>query len=321
MKIFIPDDYQNVISTLECFKLLKEHQVTILNKTEKNIDKLAAQLKPAEAIVLTRERTMVGEELLSRLPNLMLISQTGKISTHIDLDACTRHKVAVAEGTGSPIAPAELTWSLIMNGHRQLPQAIQAMKEGRWQVNIGSSVSGKTIGVWGYGKIGKLIAQYAKVFGANVLVWGSEKSRDLAVLDGFKQAGSRQEFFSNADIISIHLRLNNATSGIIKEEDLLCMKTDSLFVNTSRAELIESGALIKSLKKSRPGFAAIDVYEEEPVYDKDYELLNMPNVVCTPHLGYVERNGFELYFSKAFENIINYANGNPTNIANPAVAV
>lgn len=317
MKIAILDDYQHVISNLACFQLLAGQDVTILHRTEKEVDKLAAQLAGVEILVLTRERTRINEALLAALPGLKLISQTGKISGHLDLAACTRHKVAVAEGIGSPVAPAELTWILLMNTLRQIPEAIAAMKEGKWQVNIGATVQGKIIGIWGYGKIGKMIAGYAKAFGAKVLVWGSDASRRNAVNDGFDAAATREDFFRNADVVSLHLRLNEDTKGIVKEADLSLMKTTAVLINTSRAELIEKGALMKSLKNGRPGFAGLDVYEEEPVYDPAFEWLHMPNVVCTPHLGYVEKESYELYFGKAFENVMNFINGHPTNIANP----
>lgn len=319
MKITILDDYQNIIQTLESFALLKAQEVQILNYTEKNPTILASKLADTEILVLTRERTEINEALLSLLPKLKLISQTGKISNHLDLAACTKYGVAVAEGIGSPIAPAELTWALIMNTVRQIPAAIEGMKNGQWQVNIGTTIHGKTIGIWGYGKIGQKIAQYAKVFGAKVLVWGSEISREKAVNDGFTKAESKEAFFKNADILTLHLRLNADTFGIVKESDLMAMSAHSVLINTARAELIEKGALLKCLKNGRPGFAGLDVYEIEPIYDKNFELLQLPNVVCTPHLGYVERNGYELYFGKAFENILHYINGNPTNIANPEV--
>lgn len=319
MKIAILDDYQDVIKTLDCFKILADQDVSILHQTEKDASVLAEKISDANILVLTRERTAINDELLSKLPNLKLISQTGKISNHLDLAACSKHQVAVAEGVGSPVAPAELTWILIMNAVRQIPQAIEAMKAGKWQVNIGSTVHGKTIGVWGYGKIGQKIAGYAKAFGAKVLVWGSEKSREKAVADGFEKASGKEDFFASSDLITLHLRLNEKTFGIVKETDLSLMKKGSVFVNTSRAELVEKGALLKSLQNGRPSFAALDVYEDEPIYDASFELLQMPNVICTPHLGYVERNGYELYFGKAFENVINFINGNPTNIANPEV--
>ena len=319
MKITILDDYQNAVVKLESFKMLKGLDVTVLNHTEKDNSKLADLLKDAEIIVLIRERTEITEDLLSRLPKLKLISQTGKKSNHLDIAACTKYKVAVAEGIGSPVAPSELAWALIMNTVRQIPQAIQGMKEGKWQTNIGSAIKGKTIGIWGYGKIGQQMAKYASVFGATVLVWGSENSRNQAVQDGFDEATSREAFFSQSDVITLHLRLNESTFGIVKEADLCLMKLDAVLINTARAELIEKGALLQCLKNGRPGFAGIDVYEEEPVYDTNFELLQLPNVVCTPHIGYVEKSSYELYFEKAFENVINYVNRNPTNIANPEV--
>lgn len=319
MKITILDDYQHIIHKLDCYSIIRNQEVQILHATEKNVESLAQKLEDTEILVLTRERTSIDGALLSLLPNLKLISQTGKISNHLNLADCTKHGVAVAEGVGSPIAPAELTWALLMNTVRQIPQAIEGMKNGNWQINIGSTVHGKTIGIWGYGKIGQKIAQYAKVFDAKVLVWGSEASREKAVADGYDKADSKEAFFKTSDIISLHLRLTSDTFGIVKGSDLMSMKAHSVLINTARAELIEKGKLLDSLKKGRPAFAGLDVYEEEPIYDRNFELLQLPNVVCTPHLGYVERNGYELYFGKAFENVVNFINGHPTNIANPEV--
>ena len=316
MKITILDDYQHAIEQLDCYQMLKELDVRIIHHTEKDIRKLATSLMDTDILVLTRERTAIDEKLLSLLPNLKLISQTGKISNHLDLEACTKHHVLVAEGVGSPIAPAELTWALLMNTVRQIPQAIEGMKNGKWQTNIGSTVHGKTIGIWGYGKIGQRIAQYAKVFGAQVVVWGSETSRQKAIYDGFESAVTKEDFFRSVDILTLHLRLTESTFGIVKESDLQLMKENATIINTVRAELIEKGALERSLGSGKPKFAGLDVYPEEPVYDTNYELLTLPNVVCTPHLGYVEKNSYELYFSKAFENVVNYINGKPTNIAN-----
>lgn len=319
MKITILDDYQNVVKDLNCFNLLKGQNVQILNYTEKNSASLAEKLYDTSILILIRERTTIDENLLKLLPNLKLISQTGKISNHLNLADCTKYKVAVAEGIGSPTAPAELTWALLMNTVRQIPQAIEEMKNGNWQTNIGSTIHGKTIGIWGYGKIGQKIAQYAKVFGAKILVWGSEYSREKAEKDGFEKANSKEVFFKTADIITLHLRLNEKTFEIVKGSDLMMMKKNAIVINTARAELIEKGVLLKCLKNGTPSFAGIDVYEEEPIYDQNFELLKMNNVVCTPHLGYVEKNGYELYFEKAFENVLNFINGNPTNIANPEI--
>jgi len=319
MKITILDDYQHIIEKLACFQMLKSQKVQLLHTTIKDPIQLVSALKDTAILVLTRERTAITDELLQLLPNLKLISQTGKISNHLDLKACTKHGVAVAEGVGSPIAPAELTWALLMNSVRKIPQAIAAMKHGHWQTNIGATVYGKTIGIWGYGKIGQRIAQYAKAFGANVLVWGSENSRNKAVEDGFMAATSKAFFFNSADIITLHLRLTDTTQGIVTEGDLMNMKENACLINTARAELIQAGALMNVLKSGKKLHIGLDVYENEPIYDPDFELLKMDNVICTPHIGYVELNGYELYFGKAFENVLNYLDGHPTNIANREV--
>jgi len=319
MTIAIPDDYQHAIKTLDCFQLLKAHKVLTFHEYETDEEQLAEWFKEADVLVLTRTRTKITDTLLQRLPNLKLISQTGKNPGHIDVAACTKHGVAVMEGRGNPIATAELTWALIMNGLRQLPQAIAGMKEGLWQMNIGSRVHGKKIGIWGYGKIGKRIANYAKVFGAEVVVWGSKASRDLASEHGFKTAESKAAFFSTVDVVSLHLRLKDATKHIVKKTDLMQMKPTALLVNTSRAALIEPDALLDSLKGGRPGFAAIDVYDEEPIFDIGHLLLQLSNVICTPHLGYVERAGYELYFSIAFQNVLDFVAGETSNVSNPEV--
>jgi D-3-phosphoglycerate dehydrogenase len=319
MHVVIPDDYQDAVRSLACFQQLKGHQVTVYNDSTGDVDELAARFAEADALVLIRERTAISAELLARLPRLKLISQTGKIAGHLDLAACTTAGVAVAEGVGSPVAPAELAWALIMNATRQLPAAIAAMRAGQWQTNIGRAIQGQTVGIWGYGKIGRRVARYATAFDAPVLVWGSEASRQAAVADGHRAAASQEDFFEQADIVSLHLRLTDSTCHLVQPVDLARMKPEALLVNISRAELIAPGALEAALRNGRPGFAALDVYEQEPVLDAGYPLLQLPNVICTPHLGYVERNGYELYFSKAFENVNAYALGQPQNIANPAV--
>ena len=306
MVIAIPDDYQKVIQTLDCFELLKNHEVQVYHDYIFNENELAKRFQKADAIVLTRTRTKITATLLAKLPHLKVISQTGKNAGHIDESACQKHGVTILESKGNPIATAELTWALIMNGLRQIPQTIEGMKKGNWQTNIGRRVFGKTIGIWGYGKIGKRIAQYAKAFEANVMVWGSEHSRKLAKEDGFISAPSKAFFFQSADVVTIHLRLKEATKEIVKLEDLLLMKEDALLVNTARAALIEKNALLTALEFGRPGFAAIDVFDEEPIFDSSHSLLKMSNVICTPHLGYVERGGYELYFSQAFQNVVDY---------------
>lgn len=319
MRIAIPDDYQHAIRSLDCISLLEGHQLSLVHDYLPDPEALAKKLGDPEILVLTRTRTRVDEALLKLLPNLKLISQTGKNAGHIDVDACTAKGIAIAEGRGNPIATAELTWALLMNGLRLLPQAIAGMQKGEWQSNIGRRVYGKRIGVWGYGKIGKRVAEYARVFGAEVRVWGSIQSREAAQEDGYRPASSKEDFFRSCDVISLHLRLKEKTRGIVKKTDLLRMKPDALLVNTARAALIETGALQEALKLGRPGFAALDVFDEEPIFDPEHPLLQMPQVICSPHLGYVEREGYELYFSIAFENILQFLNGNPVNIANPEV--
>ena len=317
MKIIIPDDYQNVLHQLECRHLLKDHDLSNLHSYYKNTEELAAQCWEADVLVLIRERTKITESLLSKLPNLKLISQTGKISRHIDLDACTKHKVAVIEGTGSPIAPAELCWALIMNAWRQIPQAMDGMKKGQWQTNIGRTLYGQNIGIWGYGKIGRKIAAYARAFEMNVIIWGSITSRNKAIEDGFTAASSKEEFFTQSDIVTLHLRLTDSTDGIVLKKDLDLMKSDSLLVNTSRAELIEKGALWSAISSGKPGFLALDVYENEPVFDVKFPYLLLPNAICTPHLGYAEKKSLELYFSQAFQNVLDFVQGNNVHILNP----
>lgn len=319
MHIVIPDDYQNVIRSLDCFTTLADHRVSLYHDAVDDVQMLAERFADADALVLTRERTRIDEALLARLPNLKLISQTGKVSNHLDVEACTRHGVAVMEGRGSPIAPAELTWALIMNARRQLFPAMQAMYAGQWQVNMGQRLAGQTLGIWGYGKIGQRLARYARAFEMPVLVWGSEASRQAAVADGHQAAPSRETFFASADVISLHLRLAAATRHLVIAADLALMKPSALLVNTSRAELIAPGALLEALNKGRPGFAALDVFEQEPLNDPDHPLLRHPGVLCTPHLGYVEREGYELYFGDAFANVRAFFAGEDCVLANPQV--
>lgn len=319
MHIVIPDDYQNVIRSLDCFATLSGHQVSLYHDAVDDVQVLAERFADADALVLTRERTRIDEALLARLPNLKLISQTGKVSSHLDMDACTRHGVAVMEGRGSPIAPAELTWALIINARRQLFPAMRAMYAGQWQVNLGQRLAGQTLGIWGYGKIGQRLARYAQAFEMSVLVWGSEASRQTALADGHRAASSRAAFFAEADVLSLHLRLVEATRHLVTAADLALMKPSALLVNTSRAELIAPGALLEALNKGRPGFAALDVFEQEPLVDIDHPLLRYPGVLCTPHLGYVEREGYELYFGDAFANVRAFFAGEDCALANPQV--
>ena len=310
MRIVIPDDYQKAVAGLACLKKLAGHQVTILGALDRD-PAAAAALAEAEALVLIRERTRVDSALLARCPRLGIISQTGKVSGHIDLAACAAAKVRVVEGTGSPVAPAELTWALIMASRRQLVPAIEAMRQGAWQINIGRALAGQRLGIWGFGKIGRLIARYGAAFAMEVTVWGSEASRAAAIADGYRASASRDALFADSDIVTLHLRLNDATRGLVTAADLGHMKPDALLVNTSRAELIAPGALEAALDRGRPGFAALDVFEREPIWDPAHPLLNSPNVLCTPHLGYVEQGGYELYFATAFDNLLAAAGSMP----------
>lgn len=326
MKIAILDDYQDSVRGLDCFELLAGHEVKIFTNSTRGLGQLAIRLAPFDALVLIRERTAIPAALLAKLPNLKLISQTGKVAGHIDVAACSQHGVAIAEGVGSPVAPAELTWALIMAASRKIVPYANNLRDGLWQTasinpllnGLGTVLRGRTLGIWGYGKIGRMIAGYGKAFGMKVLVWGRGPSRDAAVADGYEAASTREEFFDNADVLSLHLRLNEATRGIVTAQDLARMKPSALFVNTSRAELVEEGALEAALPAGRPGWAALDVFTSEPLAP-DAALLRIPTVLATPHLGYVEKDSYELYFEAAFRNIVNFAEGKPSGILNPEV--
>ena len=323
MKIAILDDYQDAVRTLECFRLLDGHEVKVFNSSTRGLGQLAIRLAPFDAFVLIRERTAFPRALLAKLPNLKLLSQTGKVAGHIDVAAATEHGVAIAEGVGSPVAPAELTWALIMAASRKIVPYANNLKDGLWQTasinpelnGLGRVLKGRTLGIWGYGKIGRLITGYATAFGMQVMVWGSETSR-AAAADGLIAAPTREAFFEQADVLTLHLRLNDATRGIVTADDLARMKRDALFVNTSRAELVEEGALEAALRKGHPGQAALDVFTSEPLA-ADAPILKIPTVLATPHLGYVERDSYELYFRAALDNVVQFANGNPANILNP----
>ncbi len=318
MNILIPDDYQHAVSGLSCLGLMQGHRVAVLGDLAREPQARQA-LAEAEALVLIRERTKVDAAFLRDAPNLRCISQTGKIAPHLDLDACTAAGVAVLEGVGSPVAPAELTWGLIMASRRQLLTAADDLRQGRWQTTIGQCLRGQTLGIWSYGKIGQMIARYGQAFGMDVAVWGRAESLSRAAADGFRVFPSRQSLFEESDVLSLHLRLVAATAGSIGADDLARMKPGALLVNTSRSGLIAPGALEAALAAGRPGFAALDVFDEEPIYDRHHPLFNRPNVLCTPHIGYVERNSYELYFSTAFENILAFERGQPVNVANPGV--
>lgn len=327
MKIAILDDYQDCVRHLDCFKLLEGHDVKVFTSGAKGVVQLAIRLKEFDALVLIRERTVLSRQLLAKLPKLKLISQTGKVSGHIDVDAASECGIAIAEGIGDPTAPAELTWALIMAASRKIPQYAANLRDGLWQTasinpelnTLGTTLKGRTLGIWGYGRIGRMVAGYGKAFGMHVVVWGREASRDAALQDGFQAAASREALFGQADVLSLHLRLNDATRGLVTEADLARMKTTALLVNTSRAELLAEDALVAALHRGRPGFAAIDVFEAEPL-PPGAPLLRIPTVLATPHIGYVEKDSYELYFRAAFQNIVDFANGTPQNLLNPALA-
>ena len=328
MNIIILDDYQDAVRKLRCAARLEPYNAKVFTNTVKGIGQLSVRLRDADVLVLIRERTHFPKALLEKLPRLKLISQTGKAGAHIDVEACTRLGIAVAEGVGSPVAPAELTWALIMAAMRRLPQYIGTLKHGAWQQSglksasmppnfgIGLLLKGRTLGIWGYGRIGQIVAGYGRAFGMQVQVWGSEASRARAVADGHRACASRQEFFTSSDVLSVHLRLNETTRAIVGPEDLALMKPTALFVNTSRAELVAENALVSALNRGRPGMAAVDVFESEPIL-QGHPLLRLENAVCTPHIGYVEQDSYELYFGAAFDNVINFIQQNPSNIVNP----
>ena len=328
MQIVILDDYQDAVRKLECATKLDAYPAKVYTNTVRGIGQLSVRLKDADVIVLNRERTHLPRQLIEKLPKLKLIAQTGKVGEHIDIAACTERGVAVAEGVGSPTAPAELTWALIMTATRRIPQYVANLKHGAWQQSglktgsmptnfgLGTVLKGKTLGIWSYGKIGKIIAGYGRAFGMRVLVWGRDASREQAQADGFEVAASKAEFFEQSDILTLHLRLNEATRSIVTLDDLSLMKPTALIVNTSRAELIAPDALVAALNRGRPGLAAIDVFESEPIL-QGHALLRLENCICTPHIGYVEQDSYELYFGAAFDNIVNFIKGTPTNIVNP----
>lgn len=328
MNIVILDDYQDAVRKLHCAARLDGYSAKVYTNNVKGLGQLSVRLRDADIIVLIRDRTQITRQLVDKLPRLKLIAQTGRVGSHIDIPACTERGIAVAEGVSSPVAPAELTWALIMAVTRRLPQYIANLKHGAWQQSglraasmpanfgIGTVLRGRTLGIWGYGRVGQIVAGYGRAFGMNVRVWGSEASRAQALADGLQAARSRSEFFAECDVLSVHLRLSEDTRGLITLEDLSTMKPTALFVNTSRAELLAPDALIAALNRGRPGMAAVDVFEVEPIL-QGHALLRLENCVCTPHIGYVEQDSYELYFGAAFDNVVNFIKGTPTNIVNP----
>jgi D-3-phosphoglycerate dehydrogenase len=321
MKISILDDYHDTVRTLPCFAKLKGHDVTIWNDHVQDVDQLAARLADTEVLVLIRERTQIRAPLIERLPKLKLVSQRS-VYPHIDVDALTRHGIILSSSQhpGKPSrATSEFTWALILAAMRQIPQQAAALKTGKWQIGVGSTLEGKTLGIYGYGRIGAVVASYGRAFGMNVTVWARPATLEKARADGYAVAPSKQAFFEQSDVLTLHMRLVDATRHIVTAEDLSHMKPTALLVNTSRAPLIAPGALLEALRKGRPGFAAVDVYEQEPVLDPDYPLLKMPNVICTPHLGYVTREEYETQFTDIFDQVTAYAEGTPINVINTEV--
>ena len=321
MRVSILDDYFDTLRTLDCFAMLDGHEVTVWNDHVQDTEALVDRLAGTEVLVLIRERTLIRTPLLERLPELRLISQRS-VFPHIDVDTCTRLGIVVSSDLhqGSPsYATAELTWGLVIAAMRRLPQQVASMKAGRWQDGMGTSLGSKALGILGYGRIGRVVAGYGRAFGMRVVIWAGEGGRARAEADGFDVAPGRQAFFEQCDVVSLHLRLVEATRGSVTAADLARMKPSALLVNTSRAGLVQPGALVEALRAGRPGMAALDVFETEPVVDADHPLLSMDNVVCTPHIGYVTREEWELQFADIFGQINAFADGSPINVVNPEV--
>ncbi|MEK9774824.1 MAG: D-2-hydroxyacid dehydrogenase family protein, partial [Quisquiliibacterium sp.] len=319
MRISILDDYFDTVRTLPCFKLLDGHQVEVWTDHVQRSDQLVGRLRHTEVLVLIRERTQIGAPVLDSLPGLRLISQRS-VYPHIDIDACSRNGVIVSTDLHADTpsyGTAELAWGLVLASARQIPQQMQALREGRWQIGVGATLRGKTLGIYGFGRIGAEVATYGKAFGMKVMVWARKESMHRAAKMGYEPAESREQFFAQADVLSLHLRLNDQTRGIVSAGDLALMKPDSILVNTSRAALLESGALLTALQAGRPGMAAVDVYDEEPLRDPNDPLLQMSNLICTPHIGYVTREDYESQFRAIFEQILAFERGAPINVVNP----
>jgi D-3-phosphoglycerate dehydrogenase len=318
MKIAVIDDYPDVFRQVSAFAKLKDHEVKVYTDTEKDPAKLAERLKDADAVVLTQQRSPFPRAVIEKLPKLKLIAQTGRNTNHVDVAACTEKGIVVsAAGHGSASSTVELAWALILASVRQIPYEVEQLKKGRWHSTVGTGLSGKTLGVYSYGRIGSSVAQIGKAFGMKVICWGREGSLAKARAAGFEAAASREAFFETSDVISLHIALNKETRGIVTAADLARMKPTALLVNTSRAPIIADGALVAALKQGRPGFAAVDVFENEPVLGADHPLIKMPNALCTPHLGYVERETLENYYGAAIDNLVAYAAGKPANVLNP----
>lgn len=320
MKVHILDDWFDTLRSLPCFEKLKTHDTTVWTDHEPDPSKLADRVKEAEALVLFRERTKIGPDLLKRLPKLELISQRS-VYPHIDVAACTENGVLLCSNmhSGTPsYAAAEMTLGLILASYRQIPEQVASIRAGTWQVGVGRTLRGRTLGLYGYGRIGKAVAEYASALGMKVQWWSSAEGRARATADGQIVAKSRQAFFASSDIVSLHVRLKPETKGIITAEDLSNMRPRSLLVNTSRSGLIAKDALEAEVTKNRI-FAAVDVFEEEPLTDPAHPLLTHPNVLPTPHLGYVTEDEFDLQFNDIFDQVNAYAEDAPIHMINPEV--
>jgi len=318
MKIVVIDDYQDAFCKLACAARLQGHEVQVFHDTEKDPAKLAARLNGAEAVILTQQRSPLPRAVVEKLTRVKLVAQTGRNTNHIDVAACTEKGIVVAAaGGGTSYSTGELTWGLIIASLRSIPHEVQQLKQGAWQTTVGTGLYGKTLGVYALGKIGGAVAQVGKAFGMKVTCWGRDASQAKAREAGYDVPASRAAFFSNADVLSLHIPLNKETRGIVTAADLALMKPSALIVNTSRAPLIQEGALVAALKQGRPGFAAVDVFEDEPVVGGNHPLLKMPNVICTPHLGYVEHGTYENYYGTVIDSILGFASGKPVNVLNP----
>lgn len=319
MKIAVIDDYQNAFRTLDCFRKLDGHEVRVVSAPATTDDQLVAALGDSEAVILTMQRTALPRKVLDRLPHLKMISQTGRNTSHLDLAACKERGIAVsAGGGGGATATAEIAWALILSAARHVPAEVAAMKAGGWQIALGTGLAGKTLGIYAYGRIGSLVAKVGQAFGMKVVCWGRDGSMARAREAGFACAPDRAAFFSECDVISLHIQLNAETRGIVTAADLARMKPEAILVNTSRAQIVEDGALVNALKAGRPGRAGVDVYEQEPVLGGKHPLLALPNAVCTPHLGYVERDTYETIFAVGIDQVLAYAAGKPINLVGAA---
>jgi len=322
MKIVIPDDYQDMVDQLECFALIRHHDVRRHREPARDLAQLVERLRDADVVVSIRERVEFSRALLEKLPKLKLIALVGRNSKAIDFAACTELGIPVATGkSNSPVAPAELALALIVASRRNVALEAERMKRGDWPCTLSHRLRGSTLGIFGLGAIGQLVAEGGRGLGMEILVWGQQSSREKAAAAGFAAAASQQELFERSDVLSLHVRLSRETRGIVGPDDLARMKPTALIVNTARAELIAPGALLDALRRGRPGYAAVDVYEQEPIIDGNHPFLSMPNVLCMPHLGWAEWTNFELYFREAFEQIVAYEQGLAMRLGNPGVQV